>query len=258
MAKIFTKGDQPKEEVKDQFESFFDANDTAEGFQDINSETMAIPFVKIAQQLSPAMKESKPEYIPGLKQGQFYNSVTKEIYGDKIQVVVGKFDRIYTEWLPKRKGFVGYHTPEEAEDLADDKTFGKWKRSNGNLLQENYVYYVVLIGHEHEKVMIMSLTSTQIKKAKAWNRNLTTTVMPNGVAALPYYLRWDLGTVEEHKDGNDWFGVTINFAGLVDEGQYTLVKEERTMIEHKKVDYAQIEDSSSSNVEDAEDGDVDY
>jgi len=257
MAKIFTKGDQPKEEVKDQFESFFDANDTAEGFQDINSETMAIPFIKIAQQLSPAMKSNKPEYIEGLKLGQFYNSVTKEIYGTKIGVVAGKFDRIYTEWLPKRKGFVGYHTPDEALALADDTTFGKWKRENGNLLQENYVYYVVVLGHEHEKIMIISLTSTQIKKAKAWNRNLTTTVMPNGVTALPYYLKWELETVEEHRDDNDYFGLSINYKGLVDESHYNLVKEERTMIEHKKVDFAQIEDNSQS-VEDAEDGDVDY
>jgi len=254
MAKIFTK-DKEKETVEEKFEGFFDSQDSAEGFQDINQETMAIPFLKIAQQLSPALKSNKPEFIEGLKIGEFYNSVTKEIYGDTIEMVVGKFERIYTEWLPGRKGFVGYHSPEEAEDMATEKTFGKWKVGE-NLLQENYIYYILIGGHEHEGVMIQSLTSTQIKKAKAWNRQLTTHIMPNKQKALPYYLRWNLKTVEEHKDDNDWFGISINFAGLVDEQQYLTVKQERTMIADKTVDFAQIEDSSN-NAED-EDGDVEY
>jgi len=255
MAKIFGK----TEEVKEEFKGFFDQNDTADGFEGINSETMAIPWLKIAQTLSPAMKENKPEYIEGLKVGDFYNSVTKEIYGSEVQMVVGKFDRGYVEWLPKRKGFVASHTVEEAEEIATDHTFGKWKIGE-NILQENYVYFVILLGHENDGVMIMSLSSTQIKKAKAWNKQLTTYIMKNGEKALPYYLKWRINTVEEHKEDNDWYGIAINGQGLItDESLYLAVKDERKLIEHKRVDYAQIDDTSSKvmNAE-SEDGDVDY
>lgn len=244
------------EEVK----SFFNEEDSAKGFEDIDSSTMAIPFLKIAQSLSPEMKSNKAEHIQGLELGDIFNNVTQEIYakeGESIGIIIGQFEHMYIEWLPKRQGFVGYHTPEHAEKIATDLTFGKWKIKE-NLLQENYVYYILIEGHEHEGVLIMSLASTQIKKAKALNKRLTSYKMKNGKKALPYYLRWSLKTIEEHKDDNDWFGVSVNLIGVIeDEQQYISVKKERKLIENKRVDFAQLEAPVDSH-SDSEDEDVDY
>jgi len=246
-----------KIDKKEAMKSFFSAEDTAKGFEDIDQSTMAIPFLKIAQALSPEMKENKPEYIPGLKLGDMFNNVTQEIYGKEINIIIGKFEHGYTEWLPMRKGFVGNHTVEEAISLAEDKTFGKWKTAEGNILQENYVYYVIVEGREEQGVLIMLLSSSQIKKAKKLNKILTSYVMPNGEKAMPYYLRWNVKTVEEHKDENDWYGYSFTCLGLIqNEKQYLAVKEERKLIDTRVVDYSNmIEDHTS---EDSDEGDTGF
>ncbi len=220
------------------------AQDNMEGFEDLNAQTMSIPFIKLAQDLTPEVKKSKDVYIEGLEPGMFFNTATKEILGDKFQFVVLKFERIYIEWLPDRGGFVGYHSPENAEKLATDKTFGKWTMANGNALQEYYTYFGIVIGHEKEGPVVLSLTSSAIKQAKNLNRLMSTHIMDNGQRALPYYLVWDTEALHMEKDGNDWFVPTFKYAGYITEEVYKIVGQERKMLPEKPVDYAQLEDKS--------------
>ena len=65
--------------------------DNLEGFEEINASTMAIPFIKLAQDLTPQMKKSKAEYIEGLELGDFFNQVTGEVYGPHIEFITLKF-----------------------------------------------------------------------------------------------------------------------------------------------------------------------
>ena len=133
MAKNYKKND---ETTKDKILSFAHVDDTMEGFEDINNMTMAIPFIKILQKLSPELNKAKTTFVKDAKVGDFFNTVTKEVYGNGINAVVIKFERIYTEWLSKRGGLVGYHSPEDAEKIAvNPEKFGGWKTDSGNDLQ---------------------------------------------------------------------------------------------------------------------------
>lgn len=235
---------------------FVDENqDTLEGFEDVTQQTMAVPFVRIAQQLTPQVKKNNSAYIEGLEPGMFFNTVTKEVYGQEMHVVVLKFERIYIEWLPDRGGFVSYHTPENAERIAADKTFGKWKTADGNTLQENYVYFVLIAGHESEGVAILSCSSTMIKTAREWNRLMTTHVMDNGQRAMPYYLVWKLNTESWSNDQYDWYGFGVEFAGYINEEQYALIKPERKALPDRQVNYAQLGDDRVRA--DSDDEDID-
>jgi hypothetical protein len=237
------------EKSADDLFNFVDEQDTLEGFEDINSQTVAIPFLKIMQPLTPELEE-----IENAARGDWFNSVTKELYGDQIEVVVLRFERVYIEWLPDRGGFVGYHTPENAERIATDRTFGKWKHGD-NDLNEHYVYIVLLANRPQDGVMVLSLASTAIKTARQWNRMLTTHTMPNGQNAKPYYLRWFLKTEERKKDKYKWHGIDLRFSGYIDENLYlTGVKTERKALPDRQVDYAQIADQTS---EAGTDGEVD-
>jgi len=119
--------------------------DDLKGFEQINSNTMSVPFIRIIQKGSPQINREKPEFIQGAQAGEWFNTVTKDVYGDAIRLIVLNYDHIYIEWRPDREGFVGYHTVENAERLAVDKTFGKWKTKDGNLLQENYDWLIFAI-----------------------------------------------------------------------------------------------------------------
>lgn len=215
------------------------------GFEDINMETMAVPFVKVLQLLSPELNARKPEYIKDAEVGDFVNNVTGTNYGKEIEVVIMSFERIYTEWKPNRGGFVGRHTPEHAADIAEDMTFGKWKTAEGNILSENYVYFVVVIGHEDEGVSVLSLSSTQIKEAKKLNKLLVTRRFEDGGKIIPWHQTYKVMSEFQSNDQGEWYGVKFEFSGIVDKNLYFKVKEERNLIGEKKVDYSQLEDHSS-------------
>ena len=224
---------------------FMAKDDTMEGFEEISSATMAIPFVRILQSLSPQLKKQKPEYIPEAEEGMFLNTVTKQLYKNTIRVIVLKFERVFIEWLPDRGGFLNYHAPENAERLAVDKTFGKWKTADDNSLQENYVYFCLIVGKEDEGVVVISLSSTFIKKAKEWNRLMTTHIMDNGERALPYYVVWKLKTEYTENDKGNWYTMNITMDSYINEKQHRKLVPERKALPSRQMDYAQLEDSSA-------------
>lgn len=230
---------------KSQMDFINEANDTMEGFEDLNAQTMSIPFLKLAQALTPETNKNKDVYIEGLDDGMFFNSATKEVLGETFKFVILKFERIYIEWLPNRGGFAGYHTPENAERLAVDKTFGKWATAEGNLLQEYYTYFGLVIGHEKEGVVVLSLASSAIKQAKNLNRLMTTHIMDNGERARPYYLVWNVTAMHMEKDGNDWFVPSFKFDSYITEEVYKIIAPERKALPSKPVDYAQLENKSA-------------
>jgi len=227
--------------------SFLSGDDKADGFEQINTGTMAIPFIRVLQKLSPQLDKRKPEYIAEAEEGMFFNTITHEVYGNEIEVVVGKFEQIFIEWRPDRGGFAGYHSPENAERLAATRAFGQMKTATGNILQENYVYMVLVAGHEKEGICVLSLASTALKVAREWNRLMSTHVMPNGQRALPYYLVWKLVTEYQENDKGTWYRPRPMFSRYVQEQEYLAVKDERKALPARQIDYRQLEGASEAN-----------
>lgn len=235
----------------------FDKSDTLEGFEQMDSSVMALPFLRITQKLSPQINKNKPEYIAGAEEGMYFNTLTKKIIDKPLRCIVLRYEHVYIEWKPNRGGFVGYHSIENAQRLAADPTkFGRWHNKNTgdgkttddkapgamNLLQENYVYALIIEGYESEGPIILSLSSSMLKIAKTWNRLMTTHILPDGSKAKPYYLIWSLDTEYTKKDQNDWYVPSVKFDRVIDtKGLYLAVKQERVALPDKHVDYAQIE-----------------
>lgn len=220
---------------------YFDSSDKLEGFEDINAQTMSIPFVRILQTKSPQLDKRAPEYIEGAEEGQFFNNVTKKIYGEKINVIILKFEHIYIEWLPERGGFVDVHSPENAAKITVSKEFNNWQTEDGNLLQENYCYFCLVEGEEEQGPVIITMASTALKPAKNLNRLITSHVLPNGNKALPYWLIVEIESKYKTDDKNSWYIPSAKIANYVDEKQYNLTKRERLSLPDRRVDYAQLE-----------------
>ena len=224
---------------------FIEAADTLEGFEQITQQTMAIPFVKLLQKLSPQLNKQKPEYIQGAEEGHFFNTITKEAYGSGFKCIVLKFEHVYIEWRPERGGFVGYHSPENAERITTDKTFGNWRTANGNQLQENYVYLIVVESHEREGIAVFSLASSMIKTAREWNRLMTTHVMETGQRAMPYYLVWNVASEYKSNEKGDWYIPVVKFDRYISKAQYDILKRERKVLPSRQIDWRQLEASTS-------------
>lgn len=220
---------------------FLHEGDNAQGFEQISSDTMAVPFLRILQPLSPQVQEGADEYIEGAKPGMLFNTVAKIVYGSEIKVIALRFERVFIEWRPNREGFKGYHSPENAERITVTKEFGAWKTSEGNNLQENYVYMLLIVGHEQEGPLVMSLASSMIKTAREWNRLMITQILPNGQRALPWYMVWNLSTEMRKSEKGMWYVPIVRFDRYIDETQAGIARQERKALPARQVDYAQIE-----------------
>lgn len=60
---------------------------SGDGFENGGMDDLVVPRVLLAQALSPAVKKNSEVYIEGLSQGDFFNNVTRKIYGPGIRVI---------------------------------------------------------------------------------------------------------------------------------------------------------------------------
>lgn len=58
----------------------------AVGFENVKAEDTIVPRLAIAQAISPQVTKGDPSRIEGLEVGQFFNTVTEEIYGETVNV----------------------------------------------------------------------------------------------------------------------------------------------------------------------------
>ena len=93
------------------------------GLEGISNECIAIPFLKLAQDLTPEARKVHSQYLEGLSPGMFFNRTTRSIYGSKLKVVVLGFYQQFGEWEgdppnAKPKGF--YSQMEYERDIMPE------------------------------------------------------------------------------------------------------------------------------------------
>jgi hypothetical protein len=58
----------------------------AVGFENVKASDTIVPRIAVAQAISPQVTKGDPSRIEGLEVGQFFNTVTEEIYGETVNV----------------------------------------------------------------------------------------------------------------------------------------------------------------------------
>ena len=51
-----------------------------EGFENVDSKSLALPFLKVLGQLSPQVTQGDSQFIADARPGMIYNTVTNELY----------------------------------------------------------------------------------------------------------------------------------------------------------------------------------
>jgi len=142
-------------------------------------EEMELPFLKLAQKSTGQVDSDSPKYIKGLKPGQFFNTVSSEIYDEEeLKVQVHGYFRNFTIWKgPKGNGeFQGSMTPEEFREFEKTSTLA---RDGGDYVHtvdgeslrytDTRNFIVFLPEHEEAGILLYPMSSTGIKPAKNWN-----------------------------------------------------------------------------------------
>ena len=232
-----------------EFDFSFLVGDKA-GFEDLNIDVMSLPFINILQDLSPQVKKKSDNYVEGAEPGMFFNTGTKEVFS-YIDVTVIKFEHTFLRWRPNRGGYFGQFAPEEVLKMRQAGTVfedvdGSLVDGDGNEYQEAYTYYLVLWGeNELPSLCLFSCTSSMLKEARRWNRELGTRRLPNGQPALPYFSVYRLGIKELSNDKGSWYGFEFTWVNFVSPSMFEDVKAERKELPNRQVSYAALETTAA-------------
>jgi hypothetical protein len=74
------------------------------GSENVEMADMVIPRIELVQALSKCLEEGSAEYIEGARAGMFYNSVTRELYGNTVLVCPAFFKKQFLAWRDRKKG----------------------------------------------------------------------------------------------------------------------------------------------------------
>lgn len=196
------------------------------GMEDVEQTDILMPRLGLCQSLSPQRRKGDPAHIPGLEEGQLFNSVTQEIYGVEIKLIALFFFKNRTKFLPIDTGGGIDCTSANAIDQGrlhptgcascQYSSFG-----NGSLdpiksqepplctLFHNYMAYLPDV--DEPTPIAISYKSSGLK----FSRELLSKVR---ISRAPMYAKWYDVTVFEQRDGNNmWFEKRLTPGSYVDE-----------------------------------------
>ena len=232
------------------------AEDAGVGVNDLGSEDLAIPFIKVLQKMSDELDD-----LDDAKAGDIYNTVTKDVAKGKqgIRVVNCAYSLQYIEWEPRGTGTgapaaiynAGDAIPatERGDDNKDYLADG-----SGKYLERTAQHYVLVIDEDGvTQQALLPMKATQFKKSKQWNSAMRSLKMKDAKGNLftpPRFSHvWQLETVAEENKNGSWHGWQISKDSVVtDPNLYAEAKLFAESIQAGKVNVQhQREDESTSD-----------
>tara|TARA_X000001388_G_scaffold73794_1_gene65945 strand:+ start:21817 stop:22608 length:792 start_codon:yes stop_codon:yes gene_type:complete len=199
------------------FDSSILLEDVGAGTEGFTKEDVLMPRLSILQQMSPQTNKREGDYVEGAEAGHIFDNVAKKVYdGEKgITVVPISYKRNHIEWKPDRGGKVAEHGASSdclASCSRGDK--GQYITAEGNEIVPTGEYYIYVIDEvgNHFPAML-SMSSSQMKKAKQWNAMISRLMIDiNGKKQNPamFWTAYKLSTVPESNDQGSWFGWSIS------------------------------------------------
>jgi hypothetical protein len=196
--------------------------DAGQGFENMNQEDYALPFLRLLTATSPEVGE-----VDGAMPGMILNSVTGELFDGKkgISVVPCAYIRQYIEWAPRGQGSgAPVHIYPATSDVlsqthrepGDNKDY----LDNGNYIENTANHYVMVIdANGVPSPALITMKSTQLKKSRKWNSMMQSVKMSgkNGLFTPPMYSQvYRLTTTAESNDKGKWYGWEIERLGPVE------------------------------------------
>ena len=189
--------------------------DAGVGLENITTEDMQIPFIRIIQALSPQLQKDDPLYIKGAEQGDIFNTVSQEVFkqDEGVIVVPAFFEKKFLEFQLRSSG--GGFVRELA---ADDKDITMTSREgtiellpNGNELVRTHQHLVIAQSADGTIApSVLDMKKTQLKVSRRWNTLKNSARLPSGALMPIYGTAWQVTTVLEANDQGKWFNYKLD------------------------------------------------
>ena len=207
--------------------SLFEA-DAQAGFENVKTESLAPPILKLLQNGSSEAQKRNQNYIEGAEPGMFLNTVTKQLYdGDKgIQVIPCHYKLEYQEWADYG---TGSGRPEniypDTSDVLDKTTKGpdgKDRLQNGNYILTVGQHFVIILGTKSSETAMISMSSSQGKVSRKWNSMMKSITLDGeqGPYTPPSFSHmYKLSSVLNTGKGNQWYGYNVEKVGMLEDAK---------------------------------------
>lgn len=219
-------------------ESLFEA-DAGVGGQDIAAEDKSIPFISLAQGLSPQLDPSKPGYLEAAKIGSIFNTVTGDVYAGAVgaRVIPVKVQKFWNKWITRAAGggFLGSYADEElsvpifvppTRDGTDEKPFD---------IIETMNWYVLAEGPDGTWApAVIAMKVTQLKASRDWG-TLSDSIRAkwatkSGAAPLYGYI-YTVRSVSQTNDKGTFANYKITADTLPDRALYLMARDFRKLLD---------------------------
>lgn len=192
--------------------------DGGRGSEQVKAEDLVIPRLEIVQALSPARDKKHPNYIEGAEEGMLYNTVTRELYGDRVLVVPVMFKKEYIVWKLRKAGggFLGVApTAEQGDDIKRAVPADIAKQDEIEVLDTAQQFCYLVKGDGSVEEIVVSMSKSKMKVSRKWNSLIR---MGNGDSFSRAYL---LETVQDkNKKGDTFYNLSVSVAGFPPEAIY--------------------------------------
>jgi len=146
--------------------------DSGRGAEEIKSDDMSTPILKILHQLSPECNTTNAKYVDGAKPGMIYaKGLGTLVDGNEgVDIIVAHVQTRYPEWQEMGDTAAPPVTthlsiPEDAQEERN----GKYRLSNGNYIEKTAYFYVIVLGDEPRPAVI-TMRSSNLTPARELNQ----------------------------------------------------------------------------------------
>ena len=196
---------------------------TGLGNENVGTEHLQTPRVKLLQQMNSEVDPNSPAYIEGSKPGDFIDSVTNENYGTELYVINVHFKEDFVLWKKREAGggLVGtFSTKQEALDyLANDGL----KEEDHEIIQTQS--HLLLrkdpeTGELIKTPFLMDFASSKLRVSREWNTQI------NQLGGDRFSALWKLSSLQtQNRAAQKFYNLNAENQGWVTEEDYEYAKE---------------------------------
>jgi hypothetical protein len=191
----------------------------ARGNENVETSDLVIPRLELAQLLSPCLKESKPEYIAGCREGDIFNTVTREVYPRETGVFVIPilYKKEFLIWKDRKEGG-GFRGSYASLEEAQTRIAGEPDAEHLTAAEtgQQLVLVVNEDGTTDDSMMAMvSMSRTKFKVSKNWN----SLIRLNGGDRFSRMYRI-ISVDDQNANGDEYKNLSVMAAGFPEEAAY--------------------------------------
>jgi hypothetical protein len=183
--------------------------DSGKGAEEIKSEDVSTPILKILHQLSPECNSRSAKHVSGAEPGMIYsNSFGTPIDGNKgLDVIVAHTQTRYPEWQEmgdSPSAPVGTHLTPPA-DAKEEMRGIKYRLSNGNYIEKTMYFFIIAMVDGTPRKAVITMRSSNLTPARKLNdliSNLRMTDDKGSFQPAAYSAVFKLQTAEKTNKGD--------------------------------------------------------